>query len=104
MSFPKLRIVSLCQPEDQGYSHQAFCIAAPQSKRAAIIRLIVSIDLLLHAKKFAGSITTGPSVFIMKQRYAEPSVIAVDCAKEMLESALTLPIDSRAAISADSMI
>lgn len=102
--FPQLRIVSLCQPEDQGYSHQAFCIAAPQSKRAAIIRLIVSIDLLLHAKKFAGSITTGPSVFIMKQRYAEPSVIAVDCAKEMLESALTLPIDSRAAISADSMI
>ena len=66
--------------------------------------LIVSIDLLLHAKKLAGSITTGPSVFIMKQRYAEPSVIAVDCAKEMLESALTLPIDSRAAISADSMI
>ena len=102
--FPQLRIVSLCQPEDQGYSRQAFCIAAPQSKRAAIIRLIVSIDLLLHAKKFAGSITTGPSVFIMKQRYAEPSVIAVDCAKEMLESALTLPIDSRAAISADSMI
>ena len=96
--------LSLCQPEDQGYSHQAFCIAAPQSKRAAIIRLIVSIDLLLHAKKFAGSITTGPSVFIMKQRYAEPSVIAVDCAKEMLESVLTLPIDSRAAISADSMI
>ena len=41
---------------------------------------------------------------IMKQRYAEPSVIAADCAKELLELVLTLPIDSRAAISADSMI
>ena len=101
--FPQLRIVSLCQPEDQGYSHQAFCIADPPSKKAAIIRLIVSIDLLLHAKKFAGSITTGPSVFIMKQRYAEPSVIAVDCAKEMLESVLTLPIDQRAALSANKI-
>ena len=101
--FPQLRIVSLCQPEDQGYSHQAFCIADPPSKRAAIIRLIVSIDLLLHAKKFAGSITTGPTVFIMKQRYAEPSVIAVDCSKEMLESVLTLPIDQRAALSANKM-
>lgn len=98
--FPKLRIVSLCQPEDQGYHHKTFCIAAPQSKKAAIIRLIVSIDLLLHAKKFVGSITTGPSVFIMKQRCAEPSVIAVDCTKEMLESVLTLPIYQRAALSA----
>ena len=98
--FSKLRIVSLCLPEDQGYSHQTFCMAAPQSKRAAVIRLIVSVDLLLHAKKFAGSITTGPSVFIMKQRCAEPSVVAVDCAKEMLESVLTLPICQRAALSA----
>jgi hypothetical protein len=58
---------------------------------------------LLHAKKFAGSITTGPSVFIMKQRYAEPSVIAVDCPKEDLSSSLSLTIDLRAAISSQSL-
>ena len=101
--FPHLHIVSLCRPEDQGYSHQAFSSSEPKAKKTAIIRLIVSIDLLLHARKFAGSITTGPSVFIMKQRYAEPTVVAVDCEKEALESVLTLPIDSRAAISAESM-
>lgn len=101
--FPELRIVSLCQPEDKGYNHQTFCTSEPQEKKAAIIRLIVSVDLLLHARKFAGSITTGPSVFIMKQRYAEPTVVAVDCAKEALELVLTLPIDCRAAISAESM-
>lgn len=99
--FPKLRIVSLCQPEDQGYFHQTFSSSEPQEKKAAITRLIVSVDLLLHAKKFAGSITTAPSVFIMKQRYAEPTVVAVDCSKDTLESVLTLPIDSRAAISAE---
>lgn len=101
--FPHLHIVSLCQPEDQGYSHQAFSSSEPKAKKAAIIRLIVSIDLLLHARKFVGSITTGPSVFIMKQRYAVPTVVAVDCEKEALESVLTLPIDSRAAISAESI-
>ncbi len=101
--FPHLHIVSLCQPEDQGYNHKAFCTADPQEKRAAIVRLIVSADLLLHAKKFVGSITTGPSVFILKQRHAEPTVIAADCAKEALASVLTLPIDQRAALSAYSL-
>lgn len=101
--FPELRIVSLCQPEDNGYYHQTFSSSEPQAKKAAIIRLIISVDLLLHAKKFAGSITTAPSVFIMKQRLAEPTVVAVDCAKEALESVLPLSIDSRDAISAGSM-
>lgn len=102
--FPQVRIVSLCQPEDQGYSHKAFCTSSPLEKKSAIVRLIVSIDLLLHASKFVGSITTGPSVFIMKQRCGEPSVAAVDCSKETLGSVLTLPIDHRAAISEESKI
>ena len=101
--FPELRIVSLCQPEDKGYYHQTFSSSEPQEKKAAIIRLIASVDILLHARKFAGSITTGPSVFIMKQRCADPFVMAVDCAKETLESVLNLPIDIRAAISAERM-
>ena len=101
--FPELRIVSLCQPEDKGYYHQSFSSLEPQEKKAAIIRLIASVEILLHARKFAGSITTGPSVFIMKLRCAESTVVAVDCSKEALESVLTLPIDSRAAISAGSM-
>ena len=101
--FPELRIVSLCQSEDKGYNHHTFCTSNPQVKKAAIIRLIVSIDLLLHASKFVGSITTGPSVFIMKQRCGGPSVVAVDCAKEALESVLTLPINQRAAISAETL-
>ena len=101
--FPHLHIVSLCRPEDQGYSHQIFCTSGPLEKKAAIIRLIVSIELLLHASKFVGSITTGPSVFIMKQRCGDPSVVAVDCVKKALESVLTLPIDHRAAISAEKL-
>ncbi len=98
--YPQLRIVSLCRPGEQGYNHQSFTASGQQEKKSAISRLLVSVDILLHAKKFSGSITTGPSVFILKQRLAEPSVQAVDCADEMLPSVLTLTVDRRAAISA----
>jgi hypothetical protein len=59
---------------------------------------------MLHAHKFSGSITTGPSVFVMKQRLSDANVQAVDCAKEMFSSVLTLTIDRRAAISAKYLV
>lgn len=98
--FPQLRIVSLCQPEEQGYNHKLFSSQSMQERKSAIIRLLISVDILLHAEKFSGSITTGPSVFVMKQRMAEASVQAADCTKEMLPSVLTLTIGRRASISA----
>ena len=101
--FPQLRIVSLCRPEDRGYCHHTFCTSDPKEKRAAIIRLIVSVDLLLHARRFVGSITTGPSVFVMKQRVDDPLVQAVDCPKKDMASSLCLTIDVRAAISKKNM-
>ena len=99
--FPQLRIVSLCQPGEEGYYHQQFSALDPQEKKAGIIRLLVSVDIMLHAHKFSGSITTGPSVFIMKQRLSDANVQAVDCAKEQFSSVLTLTIDRRANISAE---
>lgn len=59
----------------------------------------ISVDLLLHSRSFVGSITTGPSVFIMKLREDDPFVQAVDCPKTDLASSLSLTIDVRAAIS-----
>ena len=99
--FPQLRIVSLCRPGEEGYYHQQFSALDPQEKKAGIIRLLVSVDIMLHAHKFSGSITTGPSVFIMKQRLSDANVQAVDCAKEQFSSVLTLTIDRRANISAE---
>ena len=97
--YPHVRFLTLCRPEERGYLHKAFSHKSPQSRREAIIRLIISADLLLHSRSFVGSITTGPSVFVLKLRADDPLVQAVDCPKEDMPSSLCLTIDVRAAIS-----
>lgn len=103
MNCPDIRFLTLCQPEERGYLHKAFTQKSPQSRKEAIVRLIISVDLLLNSRSFVGSITTGPSVFVMKQRADDPLVQAVDCPKEDLSSSLSLTIDVRAAISKRNM-
>ena len=97
--FPQLRLLTLCQEDETGYHHKRFCQEETQSKKNAISRLIISIDLLLSCSSFVGSITTGPSVFIMKLRQSDSRVQAIDCSKDELPSVLQLPIDARAKIS-----
>ena len=97
--FQKLRIVSLCQPQETGYHHQAFEHLSPQEKKESIIRLLISVDILLQCCAFVGTITSGPSVFLLKVRADDPCVTAIDCPQDMLPDCLTLNIDERAAIS-----
>ena len=97
--FPRLRLLTLCQEDEVGYYHQQFCREDSCSKKDAIVRLIISVDLLLSCKAFVGSITTGPSVFIMKLRHQDSLVQAIDCSKDELPSALQLPIYARSVIS-----
>ncbi len=102
--FPHLRILSLCQPHEKGYYHQAFSHLAPQQKKESIIRLLISVDILLQGKAYIGTITSGPSVFIMKVRAGDPDVSAIDCPKDMLPECLSFFIDVRAAISREFLL
>ena len=101
--FPQVRIISLCQLDETGYYHQAFTRLSPLEKKESIIRLLTSIDILLHSRAFVGSITSGPSVFLMKVRADEPFVTAIDCPHDMLTRCLVLNIDDRATISANRL-
>lgn len=94
-----MNIVSLCQPNETGYYHHEFELLAPQERKESIIRLLVSVDILLHCSAFVGTITSGPSVFLMKVRIDDPYVTAIDCPQDMLLSCLSLNIDDRAIIS-----
>ena len=102
-NYPDVHFLTLCQPEERGYLHKAFSQKSPKSRQEAIVRLLISVDILLHSRSFVGSITTGPSVFVMKQRAADPLVQAVDCPKASLPSSLSLTIDRRADISKKNM-
>ena len=70
-----------------------------KERREALVRLLASVDLLLGCRSFVGSITTGPSVFVMMLRAEDPLVQAVDCPKGSLAPSLCLPRDARAAVS-----
>ena len=102
--FPHLHIVSLCQPQEKGYFHQEFNRMTPHEKKQSIIRLLVSMDILLHSNAFIGTITSGPSVFIMKVRADEASITAIDCPQAMFPDCLSLNIDDRATISHETII
>jgi len=97
--FPQLRLFTLCQEYERGYYHKQFCQQDIQSKKMAISRLIISVDLLLSCNSLVGSITTGPSVFVMKLRCRDTRVQAVDCPKDHLPAVLQLPIAARSVIS-----
>lgn len=97
--YPKLRLVTLCQTDELGYHHRDFCQLSPDKRKEAIIRLLVSVQLLLGSRSFVGSITTGPSVFVMKLRADDSFVLAVDCPQECLTSSLSQPIDVRTTLS-----
>ncbi|MBQ4276686.1 MAG: hypothetical protein II750_01110 [Bacteroidaceae bacterium] len=102
-NYPSLHFFSLCQPTDTGYNHQSFCHSDPNTKHAAITRLLLSVDILLRSHTFVGSITTGPSVFIMKVRHNDHTTKAIDCPTTLLPSALHQLIDIRSEISRQTM-
>ena len=101
--YPGVYLHTLCQPTERGYYHQQFCQTSPADKRASVIKLLVSVDILLHSRSFVGTITAGPSVFILKTRIDDPQAFAVDCPKAELSQYLRLTIDRRAKISRQNM-
>jgi hypothetical protein len=95
---PDIHWHTLCTPEERGYVNSAFTATAPTAKRQQMVRFLTSIQLLLQADHFVGSITTGPSLFLLKYLY--PHATAHDCAAADLAEAVTLPIADRGALAA----
>lgn len=91
--YPAFRFYTLCAPSEAGYVNQAFTKTDPKKKHDQMCRFLTSMDILLHAQTFVGSITTGPSVFAMTCKY--PDVVPVDYDKSDLKNAFNLSIEER---------
>ncbi len=89
---PDLRWYTLCTPKEAGYVNSSFTHASSTQKRNQMVRLFTSVQLMMDSALFIGSITTGPSRFIMKLRY--PDVVAIDCPLEKIPKMLTENITS----------
>lgn len=84
---------TLCSPEEKGYVNNAFTKIESGKKQKQMIRFLASIQILLRSACFIGSITTGPSLFVLKRLY--PNIRLVDCTPEQFFNAITLPISER---------
>lgn len=84
---------TLCTPEESGYVNSLFAQTGGERKRAQMIRLLASVELLSHSAPFIGSITNGPSFFLLQTRY--PDAIPADCTFEHFPEIAKMPLVDR---------
>ena len=88
-----IRWHTLCSPDERGYVNSAFTATSPERKRAQMVRFLASMRLLMQSRHFVGSITPGPSLFLLK--YLWPNATPQDCLPADFARAITLPIVER---------
>ena len=90
---PDIRWHTLCLPGEQGYVNSAFSRTSAADKRERMLRFLASVEALRRARPFVGSVTTGPSLFLLKLAY--PHGIPADCRPEDFPAVCRLPIAGR---------
>lgn len=75
-AFPDMRFITLCDKAERGYVNSAFTGKRGEGKRQQMLRFLTTVEILKGAKLFAGSITTGPSFFLLK--YMQSGAVPVD--------------------------
>ncbi|NDV81635.1 hypothetical protein [Bacteroides sp. 51] len=93
---PNTHWLTLCTPEEKGYVNSAFTQTGYIQKRNKMTRFLASMKVLLASDYFIGSITTGPSLFLLKKLY--PNALPADCEPEDLQKVAALPITERGEI------
>ncbi len=92
-SHPQFRWHSLCSPEERGYYNNSFTQTAAAAKREQMQRFLAQIDAMMRADFFTGSITVGPSLFLLEMLY--PNGMPTDCEPQDLNLAAQLSIPER---------
>lgn len=96
---PDIRWYTLCDSGEKGYVNSAFTQTTKELKQKQMTRFLSSIQVLMNASIFTGSITTGPSLFLLKKFY--PDISPADCLLEDFPQAATLPIPGRSQMAAE---
>lgn len=90
---PSVRWYTLCTPQEKGYVNSQFTQTRGNRKLEQMTRFLASMEILMHASVYAGSIAPGPSLFLLKRMY--PAILPTDCSMELLSHAVTLPVAGR---------
>lgn len=94
---PELEWRTLCAPQEAGYINSSFSVIKGKEKYAQMLRFLTSMEVLMHSSFFIGSVTTGPSLFLLKWFY--PNHCPIDCSRHLFDEVVTMPIAGRSRIS-----
>ncbi|WP_300729101.1 hypothetical protein [uncultured Bacteroides sp.] len=94
---PDFKWHTLCGPQEKGYVNSSFTSMNKDLKRQQMLRFLTSVEILRNARLFIGSITTGPSFFLLKMLY--PHAVAVDFDINKLPQISCLPINERSELA-----
>ena len=90
---PENNWYTLCEDGEGGYVNNVFSQQTGDAKRLQMIRFIASMQVLMRSSLFVGSITTAPSLFLLKLSY--PNHCPIDCSIEAFERTACLRMDER---------
>lgn len=97
----QLRWSTLCQPAENGYVNRDFGRVVGEQKKEQMLRFLASIQVMDTSSFFLGSITTGPSLFILKKKF--PQGLAVDCTPEQFTEVCRQTIAKRSRVSIENL-
>lgn len=63
-NYPTYEIYTLCSKNEKGYDNQSFQQQTPQNKRAQLLNLFSSVEILWNSKYLIGAINANPSLFL----------------------------------------
>lgn len=95
---PDLRWYTFCMPQEAGYVNSSFSEMKLSEKKNQMVRFLASFEMLRHASLFIGSITTGPSLFLLKILFPSRA-LPIDCRKEDMSRIVLLHLKERVKIS-----
>lgn len=95
--YPKVHWMTLCTSDEKGYVNSSFSNKGGELKLQQMTRFIASMEILMKASLFIGSITAGPSHFLLKLFY--PKHAPIDCLSEQFEELVNLRMVERCKIA-----
>lgn len=97
----QIRWYTFCQPIETGYVNKNFERETGEQKKEQMLRFLASIQVMNDSSLFLGSITTGPSLFVLKNKY--PGGVTVDCTSEQFPKVCRQTISKRSKVSINNL-
>lgn len=96
---PDIHWYTLCSPEEKGYINNVFTKTIKERKQKQMVRFLCSMQILMESSLFIGSITTSPSLFLLKNFY--PDIHPADCPPEIFQQTFSYTMAERGKIATD---